>query len=106
MPTVLVLKKNLKKPQIFKVSQKETILNSLEEQGEHIPHGCRSGACGSCKIIIHEGEKNLQPPSEIEKDTIESIRKEIPLKIKKTIRLACRAKIINSEAVAISILES
>ncbi len=34
---------------------------------------CREGVCGSCLVTILEGAENIEPPSEAEKATLESL---------------------------------
>ena len=42
----------------------KTILESALTQGIDYPHGCRSGNCGACKSVLHEGEVQMSPYSE------------------------------------------
>ena len=42
----------------------KTILESALTQGIDYPHGCRSGNCGACKSVLHEGDVQMSPYSE------------------------------------------
>lgn len=100
MPTVLV--KNLinhNEEQSFELENDEIIYEGLERQGISLPHGCLSGSCGACRIIIEEGNENMKVPSVIETDTINHIKNNLAQKtgdqsyLTKNIRLSCRARI-------------
>lgn len=100
MPTVLV--RDLIVPnqeQKFELNSDEIIYEGLERQGVNLPHGCLSGSCGACRVIIVEGVENMKEPSVIESDTINHIKNNLAQKngdqsyLTKNIRLSCRAKI-------------
>lgn len=84
----------------FEVEENGVIYDELEAQGHKLPHGCLSGSCGTCRVLVIEGQENLKEPSFIEKDTLHSIcesyRKEKGEDFLKgkTIRLSCRARVI------------
>ena len=40
----------------FTGNMTESILEQAEEQGFELSYGCRSGVCGSCKIMLLSGE--------------------------------------------------
>ncbi len=96
MPTVSINGKNEK----YEVPDKGILFDSLDDQGCELPHGCLAGSCGACRILVTKGAENLTPPSMIEENTIQSIivnYKRIhgnDWAEGKTIRLACRAKVI------------
>ena len=46
------------------VEMGRTILEALLAAGIDYPHGCRSGNCGACKSILHNGEVEMSPFSE------------------------------------------
>jgi ferredoxin len=76
------------------------IFDLFEKSGTTLPHGCLAGSCGACRIQILEGVQLLEPASEREKQTIDSILKHQNLdhlseKEKSFFRLSCRAKIKN-----------
>jgi len=83
----------------FEVEEEEIIYHGLDRQGTQLPHGCLAGSCGSCRILVLEGQENLRPPGHIESDTIRHLKEEYENKEgkefleNKTLRLSCRAKI-------------
>lgn len=83
----------------FEVSSGRILFDAIAEQGRELPHGCLSGSCGACRIIVTKGAENLAPPTVIESNTIEGIKEEyskaggIALIEGKSIRLSCRAKV-------------
>lgn len=85
---------------VFEIKEGGILYDSLCDQGEELPHGCLSGSCGACRIEVITGKDNLQAPGVIETNTLESLREEFiqkrgPESIEgKTIRLACRAKVL------------
>jgi len=48
----------------FQVEMGRTILETALTTGVDYPHGCRSGNCGACKSVLHEGEVEMSPFSE------------------------------------------
>jgi ferredoxin len=96
MPTVSISGEDQK----FEVKENQTIFDALDNHGYVLPHGCLSGSCGACRVEVQEGSENLKEAGTIEKDTIKAI-KENYIRIHgrdalegKTVRLACRAKIL------------
>jgi ferredoxin len=105
MPTVSVKKLNDNEDlddnpgQIFEVQKDQILYDELERQELKLPHGCLAGSCGSCRVWVIEGADQLNQPSAVEQDTLESIRLtyaqtrgEAFLQGRK-IRLSCRARI-------------
>lgn len=97
MPTVSL--KTHTETKTFEVAEGEILFDALETQGELLPHGCLSGSCGSCRIIVTSGHENLTPPKAIESDTIAHLKKEYQRKeeLEKIsggeLRLSCRARV-------------
>ena len=95
MPTVSIEGNERK----FEVKEQDILLDALEKQGVDLPHGCLAGSCGACRIEIIEGADNLEPPSDLEQDTVSAIRVNYERKHGadsakgKTFRLSCRAKV-------------
>ena len=59
----------------YQAEEDEIIYHALDRQGKKaLPHGCLAGSCGSCRIIVLEGEENLRGPGHVESDTIEHLR--------------------------------
>jgi ferredoxin len=92
MHDVLLKTKN----QVFTVEDNEVLYDSLESQGEDLPHGCLSGSCGACRVEILSGSENLKPASTIEKNTIDDLKKDNPHLVDKNIRLSCRARVFGN----------
>ncbi len=42
----------------FQVQEGETILAAALRQGTHLPYGCRTGSCGTCRAHITQGESH------------------------------------------------
>lgn len=84
----------------YEVNEKDIIFDALDSQGLKLPHGCLAGSCGACKIEIVEGKDNLKPASQVEQNTIESIKQNYD-RINgegssegREVRLSCRAKVL------------
>jgi ferredoxin len=96
MPKI-TLKENEKQ---FEVKDQAIIYDALFDLGEELPHGCLAGSCGACRIEVVSGAENLQPAGLIENNTLDCLKDEFRQKHGeeflegKTIRLACRAKIL------------
>ncbi len=67
------------------------ILDLCDIQNLELPHGCRSGSCGTCRVKVTSGAELLKQRSFLEHDTLDYY------KDSEDIRLACRAK-INADA--------
>ncbi len=65
----------------------ELIADFCEEEG--VPFACTEGVCGTCVIEIKKGEKNLNEPTQEEKDFLGDDNYEE--------RLACQCKIKSGE---------
>ena len=50
-----------------------------------IPFSCRSATCGTCHVLVFEGEELFEPPSEVESELLGILRGP------KSSRLACQA---------------
>lgn len=92
MPTVLLkpLSPNEKEVK-FEVKSGKLLYDELERQGFILPHGCLAGSCGSCRIEILDGARNLSNPGAVEADTISHI--EATYSPNKIIRLSCRSRV-------------
>ena len=58
----------------YEAEEDEIIYHALERQGKKLPHGCLAGSCGSCRMIVLEGEDNLRDPGHIESDTVRHLK--------------------------------
>lgn len=96
---------------VYQVNSGEILLDSLQDQGAVLNHGCLSGSCGVCRIVVLEGSEFLAAPGEVEQDTIECvtevyIRNHGEGNIKgKSIRLGCRVKIASNDPDAKIVIE-
>jgi ferredoxin len=77
-----------------KAGTESAILELCENAGLELPHGCRVGVCGSCRVQVVEGEELLSERSFLESDTLERHRDGAE------IRLACRATLRDVSATA------
>ena len=84
----------------YEAEEDEIIYHALERQGKKLPHGCLAGSCGSCRILVLEGEDNLKDPGHIESDTTRHLRETYAEKHgedflkNKVVRLSCRARLL------------
>ncbi|MDH5581718.1 MAG: (2Fe-2S)-binding protein [Bdellovibrionales bacterium] len=95
-----VLIKDLEgKTREFKLEDNEVIYDGLSRQGFEIPHGCLSGSCGSCKVLVCEGIENLSEAKTVESDTLKHIKENYNNLYGQEVfkghplRLSCRAKV-------------
>ena len=93
MPTVSIHSKDAP-PEVFELREGEVLYDGLERQGLELPHGCLAGSCSTCKVIILEGDENLERPGAVEVDTLRSVYGNNPSIKDKVIRLSCRAKVL------------
>ena len=42
----------------FQVEDGETVLAAALRQGIHLPYGCRTGSCGTCRAHLSQGESH------------------------------------------------
>ena len=104
MPSVSIITFNqegqpiLEDPKTLKVKENEILFEQLDDQGVTLPHGCLSGSCGSCRVVITQGASNLSPAGAVERDTLESLKSSFIKNkgqsyIQGELRLSCRAKV-------------
>ncbi|MFH1054246.1 MAG: 2Fe-2S iron-sulfur cluster binding domain-containing protein [Candidatus Woesearchaeota archaeon] len=79
--------KIIKDDESKEIKDGDAIRNACEELG--VPFGCNEGICGTCKIKVLEGRKNLSEPSEREK--------EYGIDLEGGERLACQCRIKKGE---------
>ncbi len=87
---------NLSSSKTVYPSQDETLCDSFERAEYSIPHGCLAGSCGVCLIEIVEGANHLNTAKTIEKDTLDSFYNRNEKFLGKDIRLACKARFLNT----------
>ena len=79
MPTVSVieLNENAEKEgqhiETFEVSIAEVLFEELDSKGCKLPAGCLAGSCGTCRVLVIEGDDLLKEPSAVEQDTLQTI---------------------------------
>ena len=111
MPTVSVVEIDENGKEItdsakeFQVDTGEILFDSIDNQGCKLPHGCLAGSCGSCRVLILEGEDNFSPPSVIEANTVENIiddykKSGSTIASENKVRLSCRARITGDVKIA------
>ena len=86
-----IWKKNGLEQQIEFENEDAALLEILEKKGLPLPHGCRSGNCGSCVIKVLEGADKLSDISYLENDTLDRFDD------KTSLRLSCRAQCTSSD---------
>ena len=77
----------------FIVEEGEPVLEAALRQGYSLPHGCRDGACGSCKGKILEGEVdygNYQPSALSETEKLSGLALFCQAKPKHNLVIECR----------------
>ncbi len=70
-------------------NENEAFLDVAERHGLKLPHGCRAGSCGVCRVQIKGDLSALLPRGIVEEDT--ASRCHDP----ENIRLACQLKVKN-----------
>ena len=65
----------------------QNLSEHLTVQNSPVLFGCRTGICGTCVVVV---EGNIPPPSEEEKEVLETIAPTHP-----QIRLACQIDLTN-----------
>lgn len=102
MHTVSLPKKN----KTFQIEDNAILFDSLEDQGETLPHGCLAGSCGACRIEVFAGAENLSKVSMIEENTVMAIKDNYKrihgeaLSEERVVRLSCRAKVCGDVSIA------
>lgn len=78
--------------QTYDVPVGTSFLDFCQENG--VPHefGCTVGSCGTCILRIEQGEKNVNPISADERDTVEMCTEIVGA------RLGCQLKILGDVA--------
>lgn len=109
MPTVSVKEKNKdglvskEVEVVLEVQMGETLYDEIAAHGHKLPHGCLSGSCGACRMVVLKGEQFLSPPSEKEIQTLKNIFSNYRQKFgdsfieNKIIRLSCQSKFIDED---------
>lgn len=69
MPKVTFVTDNL----TIEVPDGAGIPDIVDENEVTLPFGCRMGSCGTCRCIIEEGMKNLNPKTEQEEGLFEQL---------------------------------
>ena len=72
------------------------MIDMCEDHDTSILFGCRDGACGACMIRVVEGEKNLSPMLDNEKDFLETMA------AAPNERLACQCKVFGNVVIEVS----
>lgn len=91
-------------PKVTIVTDEKTIdvpdnyamIDMCEEHDTSILFGCRDGACGACMIRVLEGQENLSPMEDHERDFLETMAAEPDE------RLACQCRVLGDVKVEVS----
>lgn len=92
MPKVSILTDN----KTIEVAENYAMIDMCEDHDTSILFGCRDGACGACMIRVVEGEKNLSPMLDNERDFLETMAA-LPNE-----RLACQCKVLGDVVIEVS----
>lgn len=92
MPKVEILTDNLN----LDVKDGYALIDMCEEHDTSILFGCRDGACGACMIRVLEGQKNISPMQDDEKDFLETMAAQ------PNERLACQCRIFGDVKIEVS----
>jgi len=80
----------------FSLNSESVIWEGVEDQGYKLPAGCLAGSCSSCKVEVLEGAENISKASAVEQNTLDSVYEKHPELKSQTLRLTCRAKILEN----------
>ncbi len=69
------------------VPENYALIDMCEDYDTSILFGCRDGACGACMVRIIEGESNLTPMKDDERDFLETMAAQ------ENERLACQCRV-------------
>lgn len=75
------------------VKEDYPLIDMCEDHDTSILFGCRDGACGACMVKVVEGSDFINPPSEDEKEFLETMAAE------PNERLACQCKVKGGDIV-------
>jgi len=92
MPKVEIITDSLN----LEVKEGYALIDMCEEQDTSILFGCRDGACGACMIRVLEGEKNISPMQDDEKDFLETMA------ARPNERLACQCRVYGDVKIEVS----
>lgn len=83
MPKVTIKTDNM----TIDVAENYALIDMCEDYDTSILFGCRDGACGACMVRILEGEQNLTPMKDDERDFLETMAAQ------ENERLACQCRV-------------
>ncbi len=82
----------IKLPQLSKTlscNKGENLFQVLREQNIAVASSCKGdGVCGKCVVMVHEGEHNLTPSTELEQRLLEKYQYEAPR------RISCQCQVL------------
>lgn len=84
MPKVTFVTDNL----TVEVPKGAAIPDIVDRCEASLPFGCRKGSCGTCRVIIEAGMKNLNPMTEEENELFDNLTS-----VGKDERLGCQLKV-------------
>lgn len=58
---------------VVEVAKGTRIQEIVKLSGATLPFGCRMGSCGTCRVLIEDGMKNLNPHTQQEEDLFETL---------------------------------
>lgn len=80
----------------IEVKEGEALIDTCEDHDTSILFGCRDGACGACMIRVIDGEANISPMDDNERDFLETMAAEPDE------RLACQCRVSGDIVIEVS----
>jgi 2Fe-2S ferredoxin len=84
---IIIFESKRSAPMRVEVPQGGAICDVCDEKEAPIPFSCRSASCGTCCLVVLEGEGELTAPADEELDVLDALGYEPP-----KYRLACQAQ--------------
>ena len=96
MPTVIFERpKGDKRPPItIPVPEGGALVDTCDDHAAPIPFSCKSASCGTCRVVVLEGESSLEPAADEELSVLDCFASSPP-----RFRLACQARLNASATV-------
>jgi len=87
MPNVVIAAEGLP-PLSLEAPDACALVDLIDASSAPVPFSCRSASCGTCRVVVLEGEAALEPPEDEELDVLDAFGQKPP-----KYRLACQARL-------------